>query len=239
VASRVSAFGAARVLYVNAFDRFDRTLSPRQTAGSATFDRCQPRRINSFDYVVQHAQALGRNGMAYDTCQNEAIANGQVRLTNYISAIWAAGLESTADETFSAAEQARVADGEPLRLGEVECGDHVVAKHRGKQGEARLDHRPPGGHVVAVVRPPDGKLRAGREAEPRAEPDLHPVLLRPKDGAAAGLVHLDEAREDAIRRASRVVRDEESEHRVESVHRLDYSASRPRWPRNWSSGQMN
>src|SRR5688572_18870191 len=84
VACRLSAFGAARVLYVNAFDRFDRLLSPRQTAGpgiggpnggSATYDRCQPRRMNSFDYIVQHAQALGRNGVAYDACQNEAIAN--------------------------------------------------------------------------------------------------------------------------------------------------------------------
>lgn len=110
IACRNSAFGAARVLYVNAFDRFDRLLSPRQTAGSAMFDRCQPRRMNSFDYVIQHAQALGRNGVAYDSCQNEAIGNGQVRLTNYAAAIWAAGLESTADETFSATEQTRVAE---------------------------------------------------------------------------------------------------------------------------------
>jgi hypothetical protein len=108
-----------QVLYVNAYDRFDRFIAPRQTAGpgiggpnggTATFDRCQPRRMNSFDYVVQHGVALGRNGVPYDSCQNETIATGQVRLTNYAAVIWACGLESTADETFSAAEQTRVAE---------------------------------------------------------------------------------------------------------------------------------
>jgi hypothetical protein len=74
------------------------------------FDRCQPRRMNSFDYVVQHGVALGRNGVAYDSCQNEAVASRLVRLTNYAALIWACGLESTADETFSATEQARVAE---------------------------------------------------------------------------------------------------------------------------------
>ena len=119
VACRLSSLTSARVLYVNAFDRFDRFLAPRQTAGpgiagpnggSATFDRCQPRRMNSFDYVVQHGVALGRNGVGYDSCQNEAIANNQVRLTNYAAVIWACGQESTAEETFSVTEQSRVAE---------------------------------------------------------------------------------------------------------------------------------
>ena len=39
-----------------------------------------------------------------------------------------------------------------------------------------------------------------------------------------GLVDLDEAGEDAVRGASRIVRDEEREHRIQSVHKLDYSA---------------
>ena len=85
-------------------------LAPRQTAGSMTFDRCQPRRMNACDYVVQHGIALGKNGVGYDSCQNEAIAGGQVRLTNYAAVIWACGEESTADETFSAQEQTRVAE---------------------------------------------------------------------------------------------------------------------------------
>ena len=104
------ALPAATVLYVNGFDRSDRFLAPHQTAGSMTFDRCQPRRMNSFDYVVQHGIALGENGVPYDSCQNEAIISGIVRMTNYPAVIWGSGNESTADDTFNATEQARVAE---------------------------------------------------------------------------------------------------------------------------------
>ncbi|HKQ39904.1 MAG TPA: hypothetical protein VJ063_17635 [Verrucomicrobiae bacterium] len=104
------ALPVPRILYVNGFDRFDRFLAPRQTAGSMTFDRCQPRRMNAFDYVVQHGAALGENGVAYDSCQNEAIISGVVRMTNYPAVIWGAGNESTADDTFNANEQTRVAE---------------------------------------------------------------------------------------------------------------------------------
>jgi hypothetical protein len=101
---------APRVLYVNGYDRIDRFLAPRQTAGSMTFDRCQPRRMNSYDYVVQHGNALGENGVPYDSCQNDAIIGNVVRLTNYAAVVWGSGNESTADDTFNATEQARVAD---------------------------------------------------------------------------------------------------------------------------------
>ncbi|HTD87260.1 MAG TPA: hypothetical protein VK850_11850 [Candidatus Binatia bacterium] len=110
LANEASPFPVSRVLYVNGFDRFDRFLAPRQTAGSMTFDRCQPRRMNSFDYVVQHGIALGQNGVPYDSCQNEAILANLVRLTNYPAVIWGAGNESTADDTFSVTEQSRVMD---------------------------------------------------------------------------------------------------------------------------------
>lgn len=110
VGCRLTEFPVARVLYINGFDRFDRFLAPGQTAGSMTFDRCQPRRMNAFDYVVQHGIALGENGVAYDSCQNEAIISGVVRMTNYPAVIWGAGNESTADDTFNASEQTRVAE---------------------------------------------------------------------------------------------------------------------------------
>lgn len=110
---------ARRILYVNAFDRFDRPLNVRQTAGpgiagpaggTQTFDRIKPRLINSFDYVVQHGEAVGKAGVPFDSCQNEAVATAQIRLTNYAAVIWAAGQESTADETFNSLEQTRIAE---------------------------------------------------------------------------------------------------------------------------------
>jgi len=110
VGCRLSAFDATRVLYVNGFDRIDRFLTPRQTAGSMTFDRCLPRRMNSYDYIVQHGFALGENGVPYDSCQNEAIIGNFVRLTDYAAVIWGTGNESTTHDTFNTTEQLQVAD---------------------------------------------------------------------------------------------------------------------------------
>jgi hypothetical protein len=107
-----------KILFVNAFDRFDRTTDLKQNfaaqnyippGGSGGNDRVLPRRINSFDYVVPHGKAISAAGVAFDSCQHLAITNDLVALTNYPIVIWACGNESTADESFSSAEQAKVA----------------------------------------------------------------------------------------------------------------------------------
>jgi len=118
VACRLAATpGTPRVLLVNAFDRFEKTLNIRQTpasqnykppghdANSGTMDRVLPARNNAFDYVVPHALAVGAHGFAYDSCQNEAVPAGYVSLARYPAVLWACGNESTADETFSSSEQ--------------------------------------------------------------------------------------------------------------------------------------
>ncbi len=110
--------GSKKILYVNAFDRFDRTTNLKQDLaaqnyippnGSGANERVLPRRVNAFDYVVPHGRAISAFGAAFDTCQNEAVTGGLVALTNYAVVIWACGNESTADETFSSAEQSQVA----------------------------------------------------------------------------------------------------------------------------------
>jgi hypothetical protein len=117
---RASSPGAAKILFVNAFDRFDRTLDLRQTPAAqnykppghnnntGTMDRVIPRSNNSFDYVVAHGKAISAYGMAFDSCENEAVSGGQINLTNYPIVIWACGNESTADKTFTSAEQSKV-----------------------------------------------------------------------------------------------------------------------------------
>ncbi len=113
-----SGVGAQKVLVVNAYDRFGRfgnllhdvsgqNWDPPGNSGS--IERVFPRWINSFDYVVQHGKAISACGMAFDSCQNEAVASGQVNLSNYTAVIWACGNESTSDETFSSTEQTKVA----------------------------------------------------------------------------------------------------------------------------------
>ena len=117
---RSTNVAATKVLLVNAYDRFERSLNPRQTPtaqsykppghniNTGTMDRVLPRVNNAFDYLVAHAQAVGVSGLPYDSCQNEAVSSGTVLLGGYPIAVWASGQESTADETFSSAEQAAV-----------------------------------------------------------------------------------------------------------------------------------
>lgn len=108
---------APRVLVVNAFDRMDRSANLRHNVSSqnwskpgntGSIERVFPRWNNSFDYVVAHGKAIAAAGWAFDSCQNEAVANNQITLTNYAIVIWACGNEGTADETFSATEQTRL-----------------------------------------------------------------------------------------------------------------------------------
>jgi len=112
-----STNGAAKVLVVNGFDRFDRTtnLKHNTTAeswdppgNSGSIERVFPRWVNSFDYVVPHGKAIANHGMAFDSCQNEAVISNQVALANYPIVIWACGNESISDETFSSTEQTKL-----------------------------------------------------------------------------------------------------------------------------------
>jgi hypothetical protein len=109
---------APSVLIVDAFDRVTRQQNARQTTslnynppsnfGAVMFDRVRTRSVNSFDYAAVAANALPA-GFNVATVQNEHVADGRVSLANYDAVIWLAGEESTANETFSSAEQSAVA----------------------------------------------------------------------------------------------------------------------------------
>jgi hypothetical protein len=103
---------APRVLFVNAFTEFGRFNNPRQTLRGTNYimpsaigkmDRVIPRLNNAFDYVVQHGKALAANGMAFDSCQREAVASGTIQLEKYQAVIWASGRQRT--EIATSAEQ--------------------------------------------------------------------------------------------------------------------------------------
>ena len=99
---------APRVLLVDAFDRQDRFLNPRQILQGPVIERVQPARSNGRDSLVEHALALAASGVAFDSGHSHAVGNGRVPLAAYDGIVWAAGNESTADETFSANERSRV-----------------------------------------------------------------------------------------------------------------------------------
>jgi hypothetical protein len=101
--------GTKQVLIVNGFDRNDRALNDRQPfgTGSNTVDRVRLRSGNSRDYAVQVAAAIhtAAPGVHVDSASNEAVTGGGVDLADYDAVVWILGEESTADDTFNAAEQ--------------------------------------------------------------------------------------------------------------------------------------
>lgn len=109
---RSSNPGQSRVLFVNAFDRYDRTTNLRMGATAQTYtppgssgatERVIPRSNNSFDYVVSHGKAISAFGFPFDSCQRRAVTNTTVALTNYQIVVWAAGQSLT--NTFRALER--------------------------------------------------------------------------------------------------------------------------------------
>lgn len=74
-----------KILVVNGFDR--------ATSG------------NTYDFIVEHGNALFENEYLFNAASNEAVLQNSVSLGDYDIVHWILGTESTADETFSTAEQ--------------------------------------------------------------------------------------------------------------------------------------
>ncbi len=110
VAARTPASGVTSVPYliVDAFDRIDAgALIPKvESAALGTVKRIFLERMNRYDYMIEHAQALSScNNMAFDGCQNEAVIAGTVLLSFYQAVDWFTGEESTTDKSVDATER--------------------------------------------------------------------------------------------------------------------------------------
>ncbi len=108
LAVRRSLTGSSRVLLVDGFDRVSRQQNLVQIIPPGPMERPIPRKVNAFDYVVQHAEALAAAGATFDTAANQNIINGSVALADYETVIWILGEESDDDDTFDATEQTLV-----------------------------------------------------------------------------------------------------------------------------------
>ncbi len=100
----------AALLIVDGFDRIDRNmLLPQWDSGAlGTNLRTRLDHMNSYAYIRDHAASAALFGGGFDSCVNEAVAEGHVGLAAYQAVDWICGEESTTDETFSSAEQASV-----------------------------------------------------------------------------------------------------------------------------------
>lgn len=88
-----SSLRPERILIVDGFDRF---------GGSGSWS--QPWHY----FVFQHGDAIAAAGFAFESCANEEIISGAIKLADYQAVFWLLGDESTTDETFNDTEQARV-----------------------------------------------------------------------------------------------------------------------------------
>ncbi|MDP2388520.1 MAG: T9SS type A sorting domain-containing protein [Bacteroidota bacterium] len=65
---------------------------------------------NTYDFVIEHGNAIKNAGYNFSSASNEAIATGLINLNTYKAVDWISGKESTANETFSTTEQTKVSD---------------------------------------------------------------------------------------------------------------------------------
>ena len=141
LAVRRSETVAERLLIVNGFDRLRRQINPIQTFtqppdyAGLWIERQQWRQSNSFDYVVQHAEALAAGDYGFDSCCNEAVMDSYLPLNDYDIVVWILGTESTEDATFNATEQNRIEGflcrGKALFVSGAEIGYDLIDQGHG------------------------------------------------------------------------------------------------------------
>jgi len=107
LAVRVYEGDALPVLVVNAFDRIDRySLIWQDDGGAIDWNlRMYLDRMNRYNYIIEHAEAIDAFGVPFDSCSNEAAAEGFIDLSDYVMVDWLDGEESNRDETLSSLEQ--------------------------------------------------------------------------------------------------------------------------------------
>jgi hypothetical protein len=109
IAVRRPTTGNASILLVDGFDRVSRQQNYIQMLPAGPMQRPIARRVNSFDYVVQHGRSITAAGRTFDSCTNEAVTSGRVQLAAYEGVVWILGEESTVDRTFDTNEQNMIA----------------------------------------------------------------------------------------------------------------------------------
>ncbi len=89
LAIRLNGAGDPRILIVDGMDRW-RTLGGDNPGHT---------------FLVPVAQSVGRLGHPYESCSNEMVTTGMVKLSDYTAVIWLVGEDSNDDETISRGEQ--------------------------------------------------------------------------------------------------------------------------------------
>jgi len=196
--------GRKQVLIVNGFDRLDKALDPKQPRyRDKVVDRVRPRESNSRDYVVQVANAIHKvaPSVHVNSSSNEAVISGDVNLRDYHTVIWNLGQESSADDTFNAAEQKKVeqylAAGGNLFVSGSEIAWDLDNLNNGRkfyQNTLKGDYVADSANTYTVAAPADG-IFAGLPNFAFDNGALvynvqHPDVIRPENGAQTALEYV-------------------------------------------------
>ncbi|MCS7282019.1 MAG: hypothetical protein NZ769_01460 [Anaerolineae bacterium] len=93
-----------RTLLVSGFDCLDRTMLVPETDPVEGYNlRMLLDRMNARNYVLQHGQVIS---LPFDSASDEAVRDGDIRLTDYELVDWILGEESSADQTLDPTERA-------------------------------------------------------------------------------------------------------------------------------------
>lgn len=106
LAVRLPVSGGTNILIVNGSDRYDRHLpkliSVPQVGGCSAANpnmlrEVDPRKFQSFNYIIQHAKAMANAGAAFDSAANECIEESNIALSSYFIVDWIGAQEAEAD----------------------------------------------------------------------------------------------------------------------------------------------
>ncbi len=110
--ARVTYANENRVLIINGFDRLNsgQLVYMNMPDIGGFVDRMFLRQMNSFDYVIQHGDAVNDSGVGFDSIANELIEDGLITLdaNNYTAVIWILGEESSTGSTLIGTEQSQL-----------------------------------------------------------------------------------------------------------------------------------
>jgi len=107
VGARRSPDGASTALVIGAFDRLDRGLLEfLNVPNVGDIDRFKYHKTNTGSIIAPHGRAIAEAGWYFDSASDEAAR--AIDLSAYPIVVWAAGEESTVDESFSSDQQDQI-----------------------------------------------------------------------------------------------------------------------------------
>ena len=112
LASRIAYENESRVLVVNGFDRLNsgQLIYQNMPDIGGFVDRMYLSQMNTFDYIIQHGQAIHEAGVGFDSISNELIDDQlfAIHAQTYPVTLWMLGEESSLGETLGTNEQDRI-----------------------------------------------------------------------------------------------------------------------------------